>query len=66
MFAAFAFLALGIEAVVGYPLALFRAVGHPVTWIGALIAWCEDKWNHPRFSFARRRANGVLTLAKAT
>lgn len=62
MFAALAFLALGIEALTGYPLALFRAIGHPVTWIGALIAWCEDKWNHPRLSFSWRRANGVLTL----
>jgi adenosylcobinamide-phosphate synthase len=47
----------------GYPPPLFAVIGHPVTWIGALIAWCEDAWNHPRLSFARRRANGVLTLA---
>jgi len=62
MFAALAFLALMIEALAGYPQPLFAAIGHPVTWIGALIGWCEEAWNHPRLSFARRRANGVLTL----
>ena len=62
MFAALAFLALTIEAVAGYPQPLFAAIGHPVTWIGALIAWCEEAWNHPRLSFAWRRANGILTL----
>ncbi len=29
--------ALGIEAAAGYPDALYRAAGHPVTWIGRLI-----------------------------
>jgi adenosylcobinamide-phosphate synthase len=62
MFAALAFLALMIEALAGYPQPLFAAIGHPVTWIGALIGWCEEAWNDPRLSFARRRANGVLTL----
>jgi adenosylcobinamide-phosphate synthase len=63
MFAALAFLALTIEALAGYPQPLFAAIGHPVTWIGALIAWCEDAWNHPRLPFLWRRINGVLTLA---
>jgi adenosylcobinamide-phosphate synthase len=62
MFAALAFLALTIEAAAGYPQPLFAAIGHPVTWIGALIDWCEEAWNHPRLSFAWRRANGVVTL----
>jgi adenosylcobinamide-phosphate synthase len=62
MFAALAFLALTIEAAAGYPQLLFAAIGHPVTWIGALIDWCEEAWNHPRLSFAWRCANGVVTL----
>ena len=28
--------AFGIEAVLAYPAPLFRAIGHPVSWIGAL------------------------------
>ncbi|MDP3553787.1 MAG: cobalamin biosynthesis protein, partial [Methylocystis sp.] len=33
-----ALLALAIEAGAGYPDAIFRRIGHPVTWMGALIA----------------------------
>ena len=58
-------LALGIEAAVGYPDALYRAVGHPVTWIGRLIAALERGLN--RGSARRRRIAGcgalVLLLA---
>ena len=32
-------LALLIERVLGYPPPLFKAIGHPVTWMGALIGW---------------------------
>jgi len=38
---ALAFLALLIEALAGYPQALVTRIGHPVTWIGALIARAE-------------------------
>ena len=37
--------ALVIEAAVGYPQALYREIGHPVTWIGALIAALETRLN---------------------
>ena len=33
-----ALLALAIEAGVGYPDPLFCRIGHPATWLGALIA----------------------------
>ena len=29
--------ALAIEACAGYPARIFAAIGHPVTWIGALL-----------------------------
>ncbi len=35
--------ALLIDAAVGYPDALYRRIGHPVTWIGALIS-ALDRW----------------------
>ena len=54
-------LALGIEAAAGYPDALYRAVGHPVTWIGRLIAALERGLN--RGSARRRRLAGCLALA---
>ena len=48
--------ALLLDAVVGYPDALFRAIGHPVTWIGALIAALDRR-------LPRTRAAGVAALA---
>jgi len=54
-------LALGIEAAAGYPDALYRAVGHPVTWIGRLIAALERGLN--RGSARRRRLAGCLAVA---
>ncbi len=51
--------ALLIEAAFGYPDALFRALGHPVTWAGAGIAWLDRTFNRG----AARRLAGVLALA---
>jgi adenosylcobinamide-phosphate synthase len=60
---ALAFLALLIEAVAGYPQALVARIGHPVTWIGALIERAEAVWNEGHLSFARARLRGILALA---
>ncbi|HWK32805.1 MAG TPA: CobD/CbiB family cobalamin biosynthesis protein, partial [Hyphomicrobium sp.] len=55
--------AVALDAACGYPQWLFARIGHPVSWMGRLIARCEARWNDPRLSFARRRRNGVLALA---
>src|SRR5260370_28300482 len=55
-------IAFGIEAVMAYPAAVFRAIGHPVSWIGALIAALDSALNRPDYSFAVRRAAGVATV----
>ncbi len=60
---ALACLALLIEAVAGYPQAVVARIGHPVTWIGALIARAEAVWNEGHLSFARARMRGILALA---
>jgi adenosylcobinamide-phosphate synthase len=62
MFAELAFTALVIELAFGYPDTLYRWIGHPVSWIGALIAWCDRIWNRQEFSFELRRMLGVATL----
>jgi adenosylcobinamide-phosphate synthase len=54
--------AFGIEAVLAYPAAVFRAIGHPVSWIGALITTLDSRLNRPDRSFAVRRAAGVATV----
>ncbi|MGY6634122.1 MAG: cobalamin biosynthesis protein CobD/CbiB [Alkalilacustris sp.] len=55
--------ALLIERAVGYPDALFRRIGHPVTWIGALIAACDARWNRPERPTPARRRAGVALVA---
>ena len=63
MSALLAFLALLIERAVGYPDAYYRAIGHPVTWIGRLIAWADSALNRSDRSFGARKAAGLLALA---
>jgi adenosylcobinamide-phosphate synthase len=55
--------ALVIEALAGYPDVLYRAIGHPVTWMGAWLSWLDRRLNRPAWSFAWRRAAGALALA---
>ncbi|MGZ5873428.1 MAG: adenosylcobinamide-phosphate synthase CbiB [Bradyrhizobium sp.] len=55
-------ISFGIEAVLAYPAPVFRAIGHPVSWIGALIAALDSTLNRPNASFALRRAAGVATV----
>ncbi|AHK02666.1 MULTISPECIES: adenosylcobinamide-phosphate synthase CbiB [Rhizobium/Agrobacterium group] len=63
MFFALAFLSLLIERLTGYPDWLFKRIGHPVTWIGSLIALLDKKWNRESASFSQRKASGVLALS---
>src|SRR5487761_11509 len=55
-------LALALEAVVGYPDAVFRLIGHPVTWIGWLIGKLDAALNRDPLAPWHRRAHGVLAL----
>jgi adenosylcobinamide-phosphate synthase len=54
--------ALILEAAVGYPGFVYRAIGHPVTWAGALLAWLETRLNRADSPAGQRRALGALTL----
>lgn len=55
-------LAVALEAALGYPQSLFRAIGHPVTWMGRLIGLTDRCLNHEAFSFAARRTLGFLAV----
>jgi adenosylcobinamide-phosphate synthase len=55
-------LALVIEAVVGYPNQITRAIGHPVAWIGGLIAILDRTMNRDTMRPARRVAAGAAAL----
>jgi adenosylcobinamide-phosphate synthase len=55
-------LALLIELLVGYPERLSRAIGHPVTWMGRLISFLENRFNRGADAEARRRWGAVALL----
>jgi len=54
--------ALALEMLAGYPQALFRAIGHPVTWVGALIGALDTGLNQPTDDAPTRWRAGVLAL----
>jgi adenosylcobinamide-phosphate synthase len=54
--------ALVIEALARYPDAVYRAIGHPVTWMGVWLSWLDRRFNRPGASFRSRRAAGALAL----
>ena len=56
-------LALLIEAVFGYPDALYARIGHPVTWIGSLISRLDRALNRETWTLGQRKAAGVAALA---
>jgi len=55
-------IAIVVEGAFGYPAALFRRVGHPVTWIGGLIARLDSGLNHDHASPRTRTIRGIGTL----
>jgi adenosylcobinamide-phosphate synthase len=57
------FAALLLEAALGYPNRLFAAIGHPVTWIGAMIAGLDGTLNRDAWSDTMRRLAGIGALA---
>jgi len=61
MFVLLAFLSLTFELLGGYPDRLFRAIGHPVSWIGNMIATLDRRLNDG--TQVARRLRGVLALA---
>ena len=51
--------AMALDALLGWPDAVYRRIGHPVTWAGRLIALLDRRWNDPDAPCARRRSRGV-------
>ncbi len=52
--------ALILEAVIGYPAFVYRAIGHPVTWMGALLTFLESRLNRP--DAPGNRLRGLATI----
>ena len=51
-----------IELCAGYPQALLRAIGHPVTWIGRLIAALDRLLNRDTADAYWRRGAGIVAI----
>jgi adenosylcobinamide-phosphate synthase len=62
MFVALALLAMMIELCAGYPQALLRAIGHPVIWIGRLIAALDRLLNRDTADASWRRCAGAIAV----
>jgi adenosylcobinamide-phosphate synthase len=52
--------AMGVDAVLGWPDGLFARVGHPVTWLGRLIGTLDARWNQTTDASWKRRAAGIV------
>jgi adenosylcobinamide-phosphate synthase len=51
--------AMTVDALLGWPGALFAHIGHPVTWIGGLIGLLDRSWNRSTDAPATRRIVGA-------
>jgi adenosylcobinamide-phosphate synthase len=55
--------AMLVEAAIGYPAFVYRAIGHPVTWMGRLLGLLDRRLNRETDTSARRRMAGIGALA---
>jgi adenosylcobinamide-phosphate synthase len=51
--------AMAMDALVGWPDRLFARIGHPVTWLGKVIAALDARWNRDTDPASTRRVAGV-------
>ena len=60
-----ALVALALDALIGWPDALYRRVSHPVVWLGALIAALDRRWNRGGHRVLRGMLAALVTIAAA-
>ena len=58
-FAGAMMVAMMADALLGWPDRLFARIGHPVTWLGRLIAALDARWNRETDTPSVRRAAGA-------
>ncbi|MBD3787757.1 MAG: cobalamin biosynthesis protein CobD [Sphingomonadales bacterium] len=57
--------AIALDLALGWPAALFARIGHPVTWLGRLIAGLEGRLNHGANQRLRGVATALIVIAAA-
>jgi adenosylcobinamide-phosphate synthase len=58
--------AMLLDLALGWPAPLYARIGHPVTWIGALIRWLDTRFNLDADTPNARRIAGIATLVIVT
>ena len=48
--------------MIGYPHWVLRSIGHPVTWIGRLIAWLDRRLNRESLGSVPRKLAGIVAV----
>ncbi len=61
-FAAMMLIAVALDLAIGWPAQLYAVIGHPVTWIGALINLLDRKLNSETDSVTQRKLAGIIAL----
>ena len=60
-----ALVALALDALIGWPDAVYRRIGHPVTWLGRLIGWLDRNGNRGGHRVLRGVIASLTTIAAA-
>ena len=66
MMALVALIALLIDAAIGWLDVIYRRIGHPVTWLGRLIAALDARWNRGTHRTFRGMAASLIVVGAAT
>lgn len=53
-------IALGVDAVFGWPRAVYERIGHPVSWLGKIIGAVDASWNRTSDTFRTRQMIGTM------
>ena len=54
--------AILIDIIFGWPNIIYKAIGHPVTWVGKLIKFFDKKLNNISYSNNFKKMSGLVTL----
>lgn len=66
MFAGAMLVAMAVDAALGWPNRIFNRIGHPVTWLGALIESADQNLNLAEDAFWKRRLKGLAVCMGVT
>ncbi|OCX65979.1 cobalamin biosynthesis protein CobD [Thioclava sp. SK-1] len=64
-FAAMMVVAILCDLALGWPDWIYRRVGHPVTWLGAVIFYLDHAWNRGRWARFKGVAAAAVVIALA-